>query len=484
MNMYYGDYAPWEHYPKTLRDSEISKPLSVIADFFSSGRPKEHIKDLKAWRTCVVNDQFFKDKRHGPGTLLFIHELNLRLLEGSYLLLLKYRNSWYNKEKATEAQLDSERETWVYFPNNLSDAELLNPYKTIKKIFKKIPPQKYRDYLNEWLHAALYTKAIDESMETGEIFVVYENMRKLYSAAWIIYQRETINTELKDTPNVVDKTPPVNKVFEIKGISPKSTAGEQSGLNHIRKFITKRFPCVDCIIHLGTRHHPFTYYLLILINDAEKTPEGEISNKIEDHCRFLTNVYAIVHKSASAISALDAGQRFWSTAFTNGESLYRSTGLMLPEPQTVSDFLVIDRANFHWNRWGVQAENFLAGAEFYKEKKAYRLAAFLLHQTVESTLKAIIQAILGYRVQTHNLSRLLRLSLLITDDLKDILGLDTTNGIQQFSLLQDAYSNSRYSNAFDPEENAVGELIATVTTLYDTAVKIKEQFIMQNNNNK
>jgi len=54
------------------------------------------------------------------------------------------------------------------------------------------------------------------------------------------------------------------------------------------------------IIHIGTHAIPFTCYLLILISDGETTPEHEISNKIEDNCKFLANVHAIIHKSNSA----------------------------------------------------------------------------------------------------------------------------------------------------------------------------------------
>jgi hypothetical protein len=67
----------------------------------------------------------------------------------------------------------------------------------------------------------------------------------------------------------------------------------------------------------------------------------------------------------------------------------------------------------------------------------YWLASFLLHQSAENVLKAIIQVVLGYRgrVQIHNLSRPLRLSLLFTDAFNDVLEFNPTERAQVYILL-------------------------------------------------
>ncbi len=93
--MYNGTYAPWEHYPKTLRHYEVENPMSVVVDFFSADSVKGHSRRLKEWRYYVVNDEHYDEKRHGPGTLLFIYDLNLRILEAMYLLLINYKNFSY-----------------------------------------------------------------------------------------------------------------------------------------------------------------------------------------------------------------------------------------------------------------------------------------------------------------------------------------------------------------------------------------------------
>jgi hypothetical protein len=188
--MYFGKYAPWEHYPKTLRYFEIQNPLSVIAEFFSAGTVKNHRKDLNEWRAYVVSNKHFNDKQQGPGTLLYTCELNLKLLEAAYLKLLDYQEMSWKYKVPEESQLDKEKTSWVYYPDNLSTEELLNPYLAIKRIFKKIKPQMYRDYLHDWLHAALHNNPIDEDITPGEVITVYENMLTLYDATWLFHQRE------------------------------------------------------------------------------------------------------------------------------------------------------------------------------------------------------------------------------------------------------------------------------------------------------
>jgi HEPN domain-containing protein len=475
--MYNGTYAPWEHYPKNLRHYEVENPMSVVSDFFSADSVKGHSKRLKEWRHYVVNDEHYDEKRHGPGTLLFIYDLNLRILEAMYLLLVNCKRFSYRQDKVTEEQMEEEKELWEYYPANLSLKEQLEPYKAVKKVFKKITPQEYRDQLHEWSHVALYNNADVESLYAGEVINVYENLIKLYSAAWLIFQRESSRPQLKRSTLENSLTDTTTEPIVLRTINPKPTAAEKLALEEIKNLILKGCPEVQMIIHLGTHPKPFIFYLLILISDDEKTPEHQISNKIEDNCQYLAHVHAIVHKINSAKEALINGRRFWSSVIDKGNILYQSEEVTLPAPQEITKEILLARAQFNWKRWGKQGNEFLKGAELYRADSNFRLAAFLLHQSVESVLKAIIQAVIGYRVQMHNLSRLLRLSLLFTDELKEVFELNTTEGAQLYQLLQNAYSQSRYSSSFDPDGDSVSILSKQVTKFNKVAERIYRQYI-------
>lgn len=160
-----------------------------------------------------------------------------------------------------------------------------------------------------------------------------------------------------------------------------------------------------------------------------------------------------------------------------GFILYQSPELILPEHREITKVVLLEKAKFNWERWGKHGSEFLSGAELYRADNNFRLAAFLLHQSVESVLKAFIQAVIGYRVQMHNLSRLLRLTLLFTDELKDVFELNTTEGTQLYQLLQNAYSQSRYNSSFDPDGDSVRILSKLVTKFNKVAERIYKQYI-------
>jgi hypothetical protein len=187
--MYITKYVPWENHPKKLYHHEVVEPFTVFVDFFSIDFPLGHRSKLKKWRYFVNKDETYNDKKHGPGNLLFIYDANIRLLEAAYLS--EYTNSISGNKKviATVKDLESERKTLIDFPDNLSDKELHDPYAAIRKVFKKGSLQKYRDYLHEWLYAALYIKGGCDDLEAYEMKLIYKNMLKLYSATWLIYNR-------------------------------------------------------------------------------------------------------------------------------------------------------------------------------------------------------------------------------------------------------------------------------------------------------
>ncbi|HTE00857.1 MAG TPA: HEPN domain-containing protein [Mucilaginibacter sp.] len=479
--MYWDQFALWDCYPKTLRFSEVQQPLKVISDFFNDGWPDEQQRDLKKWRDYVIKDEVFKDEKWGPRTLCYTYDLNIRLIEAMFLHYLSHVNSWWEAKEVTEDQLRQEKENWRFFPDGLSQEELLDPYLVIKDFFERTGLQQCRDYLHEWLHAALSTTAADESLPASEIIAVYENLLRLYSAAWLIHQREKAETNSHKSDNTKDgrqaNHEQVKESLRLKEISPVLTPAELSGLEEVKKVILQRIPSVHLIVCLGKHDYPFTYYLLVLIDDNDKTPEHELSNKIEDNCRYLVNVFTIVHKAGSAIEGLNSGQRFWSKAMAKGNIVYQAPELELPQVKDISKDFLLERANFHWQRWGEQGKAFLKGAELYRVDENYRLAAFLLHQSVESLLKAIIQAVLGYRVQIHNLSRLLRMTLLFSDALRNIFELDITEGTQIYTLLQNAYTQSRYKNEFDPDKASIETLEKRVRLLFEIAGEVYQHYI-------
>jgi HEPN domain-containing protein len=486
--MYSGKYFPWDQYPKFLRFDEVQDPFSVVVSYFDGTRPTEQRKELKEWRKYVMRDKHY-NHQHGPGSLLFISDEHIRLLEACYLLSLQHSSYELRKtDLVSHGTLSKGREQWSYFPDDLSEKELKNPYRALKKMFKKYSLAEYRDYLKEWLHAALYNSRIDETMTAGEIVTVYENMKKLVSAAWIIRQTEGDSPMLKREFNNKDEGDSKEEgkggeakqekdekaeiqdsaiestdhrlliakdAIKIKPFAPQLTPAEKLGLDEVVAWIINEVPSVQSITYLGSYPTPFTFYLLILVDDSEKMPEHSIVNKIEDNCRNLVSVYALVHKVQSAVTGLKKGGRFWTAALRKGINLYMVDDLILPKSLEITGEEEHMRATSNWERWGKQGRDFLKGAAHYIKEENYKLAIFMLHQAAESTLIGVIKVLFGYRQSVHNLSKLLRLTLLFTDELMAVFQLHDPDRAEVFTLLSNGYSEARYKEGFNPDPYAV-----------------------------
>lgn len=480
--MYTDPIAPWEQYPKYLRFSEVLNPLKVITDFFSSGWPDDHRQDLKEWRYHVLNDAYFKG-RNGPGDLLFIHDETIQLIEALHLLLIKYKCRFPKLKEATVEQIEQEKLDWVYFPNKLSQKEIINPYHALKGCFKKFSPQEYREHLHEWLHAALYDHAADETLTAGEIIDVYQNVRKLYSAAWLIHQRETMETLTHEswgygkTADKETSKAEVAQLSPLRDIDPDLTRGEERGLTKVKAVIIERILSVRYIYLIGNHPDPFTFYLLILIDDQEKIPEHEIANKIEDNCKHLTSVFAFVHKVNSAKEGLAKGRRFWNNTIDKSICIYTAQGTDVLKAQVIDAKVWKERAEQNWQRWGTQGKEFLKGATRYMDDGNYNLALFCLHQAAESSLIGIITAILEYRTNGHSLARKIKITLLFTDEIKYVLQLNAPEGVRLFSLLQSGYAEARYKSTFEVDKELARLLRQSVSLLLERIKQTYEQFI-------
>ena len=188
--MYTTKYVPWENCPKKLYHHEVIEPFSVLTDFFGIDDLSGHLNKLKKWRYFVNRNEAYKDDRFGPGSLLFTYDQNVRLLEAAFLLEYRESITGIKKSIVSVDELEAERKVLDHFPDNLTDKELQNPYAAIRKVFMEASLQRHRDYLHEWLYGALYIKGGCDDLEAFEMKLIYKNMMRLYSAAWLIYNRE------------------------------------------------------------------------------------------------------------------------------------------------------------------------------------------------------------------------------------------------------------------------------------------------------
>ncbi|MVN92673.1 hypothetical protein [Mucilaginibacter aquatilis] len=179
-----------QNIPLHLAQREINDLIGTIADFFMSDRLPGHLKKLKVWRNNVVNDRFFTWRNRSPADLLMIHRDVVRLVEVAFLLNMARINFQQVKLDAEnfDTLIAAERNDWECHAEYLSEKQLANPMRTIRKFCKAYTMHEYREHLAEWLTYGLSKHACID-YEPYDIIRVYENLQKLFEACWLIRNR-------------------------------------------------------------------------------------------------------------------------------------------------------------------------------------------------------------------------------------------------------------------------------------------------------
>src|SRR5271167_2813180 len=85
-------------YPKYLRAEELQNPILNLEEFFLNNSLPGHHERLKKWRKSVLSEAHYLGDQGNPEDLVFIHEINIRLIEAAFLLLQLSKNP-FRQEK-------------------------------------------------------------------------------------------------------------------------------------------------------------------------------------------------------------------------------------------------------------------------------------------------------------------------------------------------------------------------------------------------
>ncbi len=462
-------FNQWDHLPINLAAEQIANPLIAIDDFFSSAWLPEHIEELYKWRKSILESNFFVDAKGSPVSLLTAYKNNLKLIEASYLIVAAYRNGYapYRLSITENAeQLADEKQKWSHFPTLLNEAELMNPLAVMEDFFRGVSLPEYREHLDEWLENGLSNQSADKWMESSKIIAVYENLQKLYGAAWLIYQRLSDDPYLKQDKAIAEvaniQPRPQQPAPSLYKLNTVITSDQHEQITLIVTIIKERAPSVQAVIYLGMPPiDQASMYLLVLTDNNEQGLAQEISNNLEESCKKVANVFILVHHAASLITATDEKNLFLKKT-ASCPVIYLSGGLILPKQKETDHLLVTEVALRKWQRWQSQALEFLKGAEYYLTIGAHNAALFSLNQTAECLLVAIIRLVTLYEINTHNLERLLKLTQMFTEDIAAVFELDKTEKKKLFNMLKGAYVDVRYRDKYESDAASVAALYPLV----------------------
>lgn len=212
--------------------------------------------------------------------------------------------------------------------------------------------------------------------------------------------------------------------------------------------------------------------LLIITREGERRSDYELQDIIENRCREVAAVTALVHDIAYVNKKLQERQYFFSTVLREGTLLYdaRRTPLARAGIPNWEEVRIMAEKDF--DRWTRQARDFFHSAEFIRGKRSWNTAAFFLHQAAEQCYQAILVTFMGYKPTTHNLDKLRRYTNRFSVELALLFPLDNEEEEDLFRLLSSGYVSARYKEEFIITEREVGILIERIGRLLDIAERV------------
>jgi HEPN domain-containing protein len=217
--------------------------------------------------------------------------------------------------------------------------------------------------------------------------------------------------------------------------------------------------------------HVQSHYHLLMVTQTEPSIGHEVQDRVN---KLFTHghVSVIVHDKAVVEEALANQSRFFTMVHKEGLYLYIAEGrrqyyqeLSFPPLDPVKTFVCADIRYEHL--WKI-ALGFLEAAAEAEEKETYCNTLFFLHQAVEQACRALIRVHTAYKVDIHNLDRLLKICFSIDPDLIHYFPQNTNEDKRLFQLLQDSYYQARYYEGFEIQDQDVSILMERVDEFMTT----------------
>jgi len=269
------------------------------------------------------------------------------------------------------------------------------------------------------------------------------------------------------------------------------TQSEEKELQHITNLILKT-ACIEKIICFGyiintirskscftgestypTPEPLNSYYLLVIPCADEGILNSHLQQRIDSSCRDIALVTAIIHRMEEINEALIHGSSFFITIYKKGQLLYDRGKLEFEKPGAGASILnrITKREKF-WNKWSQLSVNLLKGAQFYTREGMNTLAVFMLHQSLQHCYSAMLRVLTGYRSNSNNLPRLIRL--IENACLLPSVGLPrkTPQEARLSSLITKGFSDGRYNEKFEVSPEDADMLIKSVQDILNTAEEI------------
>lgn len=226
------------------------------------------------------------------------------------------------------------------------------------------------------------------------------------------------------------------------------------------------------------------YDILIVVNQDQLT-DSEVWRFAEQRLidaqlvtKWLkTPVNLIVHTISEVNDQLAKGRYFFADIVREGIELYDSGTHQFAKAQELSDGEARQEAQEHFDYWFSRAGQFYRQFQHALSDKALEIAAFDLHQTVESLYNCLLLVLTLYSPATHNIKFLRSRAEDLDARLIVAWPRDTKLARARFELLKRAYVEARYSKHYAISADELDWLAACVEQLRQLVEQVCREWL-------
>jgi len=263
----------------------------------------------------------------------------------------------------------------------------------------------------------------------------------------------------------------------------------KDGLELIRDLVIEKFQPEMIILFGSLTTKKWTWKSdidLLFVADTSERPHLELdiraaileSDSIQKKVSKIA-ISPVVVSPEELNDQLAVGQYFFKEIVDRGQLLYNTGRFSLAEMRKLEPEEYVELVKKDFKYWRREAEEFWETYEFQMQKKFFRLAAFSLHQVVESSCVMVELIYSRYRSQTHDLDILMKKLIHFVSEATQIFPKNDEFQKQAYKRLYKAYISARYDQDYEIGEDELKYLGERVKLLLDLAIRSCEERIQQ-----
>lgn len=364
--------------------------------------------------------------------------------------------------------IDCDFEPHHYLPIYLKKEQVKNPMSVMADFFQRYDLPTSRLFLWQLLKQYVCEHAKGTLLDYSACFCFYEEIICFIEAANLLLKQNQENSgQEKRISGLMPATEKISSPFD----NPEAPLFAVIRIIKNSMDVEKIFLLGKYLLQPPALEEE--YDLMILVRENCNRSNDEFESLVQNRSLDTVPVHSNVYKVSKVNELIRNGNYFFSTCCIPENLIYDAGRIhleMLPAKQNFPDREELRRT--HKNILE-KANGFLLGAANYYTSKEYSLCGFMLHQAAEHGLNSLLQPLMQFRIQTHNLHKLMRNARRFSLEIFNLFPRNTDREIKLFQLLQKAYIHARYKDSFEVKAEDAEVLLDRIKVLLE---KIGEEF--------